>query len=98
MNTLTNILPWVSTYIKIFQHVVHTATKHIISRRGKHENGREMYKNDKCTCKACEKYCFSFMLNMQICDVLVTVVATYCVCNFYMIKQNVYIPLFEGDD
>lgn len=21
-----------------------------------------------------------------------------CVCNFYMIKQNVYIPLFEGDD
>ena len=32
-----------------------------------------MYKNEKCTCRACKSDCFS-RLNVQICNVLVGIV------------------------
>ena len=46
-----------------YAQVVHTTTKQIISRRGKNENVCEMFKNDKCTCKACRTIVF----HRQIC-------------------------------
>lgn len=35
-------------------HVFHTAAKRIILSGGKNENGCDMYKNEKCTCKVCK--------------------------------------------
>ena len=44
-------------------HVVQTATKQVILRRGKNENVCEVSKNEKCLCKACEAIVFY----LQIC-------------------------------
>ena len=54
-------------------HVVHTAAKQVIWRRGKNEKVCEMSKNEKCTCRACKTIVFS-LSNMQIYNVLVAVV------------------------
>ena len=51
-----------------------TETDQVISRRGLDENGCEMYKNEKRTCKVCKSAVYS-MLNVQIWVVLVAVVA-----------------------
>ena len=60
-------------HLSSYAHVVHTTAKQVISRRRKNENVFKMSKDEKCTCKACEKYCFS-LSNMQICGVFVAVV------------------------
>ena len=56
-------------------HVVHETTKVIISRREnlKKEKVCEMFKHEKCTCKACEIIVQFSLSNMQICAVLVNV-------------------------
>ena len=36
--------------------VVHTTAKQVISHHQKGENSYEMYKNEKCMCKACKTY------------------------------------------
>ena len=41
-------------HISSYAHVVHTTTKHVISRRRKNENVFKMSKNEKCTCEACK--------------------------------------------
>ena len=51
-------------HLSSYAHVVHTTAKQVISRRGKNENVCEMYKNEKCTCKACKTTVFS----CQICE------------------------------
>ena len=43
--------------------MVHTTAKQAISHHRKHENACEMYKNEKCTCKACKTTVF----HCQIC-------------------------------
>ena len=48
--------------------------KHIISRRGKDENGSKMYKNEKMHVQSVQHYCFS-LLNKQMCDIVVTAVS-----------------------
>ena len=53
-------------HLSSYTQVVHTTTKQIISRRGKNENVCEMFKNDKCTCKACRTIVF----HRQICKFL----------------------------
>ena len=40
-------------YLSSYDHVVHATAKQVISRHGKNENFCEMFKNEKCTCKAC---------------------------------------------
>ena len=52
--------------------VVHTTAKQVISRRQKDENSYEMYKNEKCMCKACKTMVTS-LSNMVICDVPVAI-------------------------
>ena len=60
-------------HLSSYAHVVDTTAKQVISRRRKNENVFKMSKDEKCTCKACKKYCFS-LSNMQICRVFVAVV------------------------
>ena len=43
-------------------HVVHTAAKQVISRRGKNEKVCEMCKNEKCTCRACKTIVFHYQI------------------------------------
>ena len=45
-----------------YAHVVHTTPPKqvIISRHGKNKNVCEMYKNEKCTCKACCLFIFKY--------------------------------------
>lgn len=69
-------------------HVVHTTTKQVITRRRKHENGYEVYENEKCTCKACKTTRFS-SLNMQIYDVLV---AWACPGRLSFLTTQNYVP------
>ena len=58
-------------------YVVYTTAKQVRSRHRLDENNCETYKNEKRACKAC-KSIDSSLLNMQICDVLVGVVAGGC--------------------
>ena len=44
-------------------HLVHTFAKQVILHCGKNENKCKMYKNEKCTCKACK----SVVFHRQIC-------------------------------
>ena len=50
-------------HLSSYAHVVHTATKQVISRHIKNENVYKMSKNEKCTCKACKNTVF----HCQIC-------------------------------
>ena len=50
-------------HLTSYVHVVHTTTKQVISSRRKNENLCKMYKNGKCTCKACKTIVF----RCQIC-------------------------------
>ena len=43
-------------------HVVHTAAKQVIWRRGKNEKVCEMSKNEKCTCRACKTIVFHYQI------------------------------------
>ena len=40
--------------LSLSAHVYYTTVKQVISRRRLDENGLEMYKNQKHTCKACK--------------------------------------------
>ena len=51
------------TKLNIFDHVVHTTARQVISRRRKNDNVFEKSKNEKCTCKACKYTVF----HCQIC-------------------------------
>ena len=50
-------------YLSLYAHVVHATAKEVISRRGKNENACEMFKNNKCMCKACKTIVF-FLLKL----------------------------------
>jgi len=60
-------------HLSLHAHVVHTAAKQVIWRRGKNEKVCEMSKNEKMDVQSVQNYCFS-LSNMQNCDVLVAVV------------------------
>ena len=45
-------------HLSSYAQVVHTTTKHVISRRRKNENVYKMSKNEKCTCEACKNIVF----------------------------------------
>ena len=49
-------------HLSSYAHVVHSAAKQVISRRGKNENVYKMSKNEKCTCKACKNTVFHCQL------------------------------------
>ena len=50
-------------YLSSHAHIIHTAAKQVISRRGKNEKVCEMSKNKKYTCRACKTIVFQ----CQIC-------------------------------
>lgn len=52
------------------RQVLMSSKQQVISHRGQDENGSEMHKNEKCV----QNYCFSFSLNMQICEIVYAVV------------------------
>ena len=47
--------------------------KHIISLRGKDEDGSKMYKHEKMRVQGVQIHCF-LLLNKQMCDIVVTAV------------------------
>ena len=57
-------------------YVVHSSAKQVISRRWLDEDGCEMYKNEKCTCKSCKTNIFS-SLNVQIFDVVAVALVAF---------------------
>ena len=61
-------------HLSLYAHVLHTTAKMVISRPGKNENVFKLSKDEICTCKACKKYCFFLLSNMQIFGVFVAVV------------------------
>ena len=94
LSTLTNILPGCQYVSKSFNKSYTQRPNlsfHVVERT---KTAVKCPKMKNARAKRAKILVFFFvMLNMQICDVLVSSLFYFC-----MIKQNVYIHLFEGDD
>ena len=85
-------------HLSSYAQVVHTTTKHVISRRRKNENFYKMSKNEKCTCEACKNTVFhfqiwksvGFLLPSSSCLLKLSVV----VSTTYNVTELTYFPVF----
>ena len=69
--------------------VRHKTSNLAISRCCFADDGKEMDKNEKCTCRACTTIVFP--LNMQICDVLVPVAVVFAKTPYYeAVNRNLH--------
>ena len=68
----------------------HKTSNLAISRCCFADNGKEMDKNEKSTCRACTTI-FFFPRNMQICDVLVPVAVVFAKTPYYeAVNRNLH--------